>query len=43
VDDIDFMADLQRVEEDRLALIRENELLQRQQVRHMRMDLFCKT
>jgi hypothetical protein len=32
VDDIDFMADLQRVEEDRLALIRENELLQRQQV-----------
>jgi hypothetical protein len=32
VDDIDFMADLQRVEEDRLALLRENEHLQRQQV-----------
>jgi hypothetical protein len=32
VDDIDFMADLQRVEEERLALVEENARLTAQQV-----------
>ncbi len=44
VDDIDFMADLQRVEEERAALAAENERLARQQVgTRSRVGLFVST